>query len=323
MQYYGVTQFLFTFHKQIIMKKLFVIAFAIFFAQSVVACDMCGGGAGSQYIGLLPGLNRNFVGIQFLTGSFTSRFPSVYHLMPRPDEVTNDSYNTLQVWGRHKIGKNYQVFAFIPYQYNVKNRNGERLYNSGMGDVTLLLNRTIINAEKAGWQHTVFGGAGIKLPTGSNKSIEENAQSTFATMKPGTGTWDFLFNANYTIQNKNLGVNLDPSVTLTTTTAEGYKVGNRYSIGAVAFGKIIARKFLITPQAGVRYEYATQDYYNYKQKWTNIYSGGSILYSSVGVQVAYRSLGIRLICNLPLAQHYADGKITANSKLEIGFFVTF
>ena len=118
-------------------------------------------------------------------------------------------------------------------------------------------------------------------------------------------------------------MNLDPSVTLTTTTAEGYKIGNRYSIGAVAFGKIIARKFFITPQAGVRYEYATQDYYNYKQNWTNIYSGGSILYSSVGVQVAYRSLGIRLIGNLPLAQHYADGKITANSKLETGFFVTF
>ncbi len=323
MGYSGTTQFLIISHTQIIMKKLFVIAFAIFFVQSVVACDMCGGGAGSQYIGLLPGFNRDFVGIQLLAGNFTSRFPSVYYLVPRPDDVINDKYNTLQIWGRHKIGKNYQVFAFIPYQYNVRFTNGERSCNAGIGDITIMLNRTLLDRELAGRQHTLFGGVGIKLPTGGTTSFDNVAQSQFPSMKPGTGTYDFMLNANYTIQKKNFGVNLDPSVVLTTASSDGYKFGNRFSVGALAFYKLAVGRFLFTPQAGVKYEYATLDYYNYKQNWTNIYSGGGILFSSIGLQIAYRSLGLRLIGNLPLAQHYANGRINTNSKLETGFFVTF
>lgn len=305
------------------MKKIVVIAVAILLAHTAFACDVCGGGAGSQYIGLLPGLNRNFAGIQFLSGNFTSRFPSAYQLSPKPDDVTEDRYNTLQIWGRHKIGKNYQIFVFIPYQYNTRLKNNESNAVSGMGDMSLLLNRTIINTQKGAWQHTVFGGVGIKLPTGSNKSIQKNALSSFDGMKPGTGTWDFLLNANYTFQNSKFGINLDPSVTLTTASSVGYKVGNRYSIGAIAFYKKALGDFLITPQMGVRFEYATLDFYNYKQNWSNLYSGGEILYTSAGLQVAYRSVGLRFIGNLPVTQHYAEGRISARVKLETGFFVTF
>jgi hypothetical protein len=323
MRYCGITQFLITSHKQIIMKRIFLVTLAIFFAHIVSACDMCGGGAGSQYIGLLPGLNRNFVGVQFLTGNFTSRFPSIYHLKPRPDDVINDSYNTIQIWGRHSIGKKYQIFAFLPYQYNVRYINGSRVFHAGIGDITILLNRTILNREIAGRHHTMFGGVGINLPTGGTTSFDNNAQSQFPSMKPGTGTYDFMLNANYTIQSNKFGFNLDPSIVLTTASSDGYKFGNRFSVGAVAFYKLSKAKFLITPQAGIKYEYATQDYYNYKQNWANIYSGGGILFSSMGLQIAYRSLGLRFIGNLPLAQHYANGRINANSKLETGFFVTF
>jgi len=305
------------------MKNILIIAVAILSTLSATACDMCGGGAGSQYIGLLPGLSRNFVGIQFLSGNFSGRFPSPFQLIPHPDDITQDKYNTLQAWGRHKIGKHYQVFAFIPYQYNVRYINDEQVFTSGIGDITLLLNRTIANKNISGWQHTVFGGTGIKLPTGSTLDFSNVNELRYPAMKPGTGTWDFLVNANYTIQKNNYGINLDPSVTINTTAASGYKFGNRYSIGAAAFYKINAGKFLFTPQAGFRYEYAHQDYYNYAQKWQNPYSGGGIIFSSVGLQIAYRSLGLRLVANLPVVQHIAGGTITTNHKTEAGFFIVF
>ncbi len=302
------------------MKRFIVFTAAIVMAgMGVYACDMCGGAAGNQYIGLLPGFNRNFAGIQYLSGSFSGTFPSF--LIDKPnDEHTNDHYNTVQAWGRHRMGRYYQVFAFVPYQYNVRYGGGLRSVNSGLGDITLLLNRVFMSPKEGKWKQTLFGGAGVKLPTGLHAASNDGSMPS---MNPGTGTCDFTFNTNYTLLCRKAGINMDVSGTVTTKASNNYKFGNRLGAGLSGFYALQIGECRVTPQAGLRYEYATEDYYNYERNWVNTASGGYVLSATAGAQVSYKNYGLRVNCLLPVNQHYAAGQIVANYKTEAGIFFLF
>jgi hypothetical protein len=302
------------------MKRLLVIGAAMLLAGAVVrACDMCGGGGGDQYIGLLPAFNRNIAGLQYLSASYSGTFPALLVDM-NGDDHTKDHYHTMQAWARHRLGKHYQVFVFVPYQYNRRVLNGAGSVNSGIGDLTVMVNRVFVATETGLWKHTLFGGAGIKLPTG--KSAGTNSSVMPAT-NPGTGTYDFIFNGNYTLQLGKVGLNADVSGVMTNPTREHYKYGNRFSTSVTGFYAIQPGNFRLTPQLGLRQEYANQDYYNYERGWLNTGTGGNILSATVGVLAGYRNYGVRLNYLLPVSQYYADGQVVCNGKAEAGFFILF
>ncbi|GAA4468852.1 hypothetical protein GCM10023093_27270 [Nemorincola caseinilytica] len=302
------------------MKNIILVAAALFAAgNAAYACDVCGAGAGGQYIGLLPAFSRNFAGIQYLRSDMYGAFASAYK--GRPDEHTHDVFHTLQVWGRYRIGR-YQVFAFVPYRYNVR-RSTETgdLASSGMGDVSLLLNRVFVERQQGRVRHTLFGGLGAKLPTGHYTSIM--GAGNVQAMSPGTGSWDVLANANYTLLRGNSGMNADVSGTLTTTSPGGYRYGSRVGMGVSVFRAYTVGQVRISPQVGVRYEYAQADEYEHYKGWVNTASGGDILFASTGAQVAYRQHGIRAMCLAPVYAHYAGGDIRPNYRTETGYFILF
>lgn len=305
------------------MKRFVIVALFICAAQSARACDVCGCSASNQSLGILPQFYRHFIGVQYQYRSFSSAHPSIFE--GRPDERSEEQYNTLQLWGRYYVGKRVQLFGFVPYNNNIRNADGARTVTSGIGDVSLLANVLLIKADSAddNWQHTLLAGGGIKLPTGAYNGITALDRQGLPNMQAGTGSFDFAVNANYTTRYKQSGFNVDASYTLTTPNKERYKYGNRLGLGTLGFYWWQLKSWSVLPQAGVRYEYTLHDYDNYDRKWLNEQTGGHMLFASIGTQVYYKRFGCQFVYHIPVSQRYSNGYVTAKQRLETGIFLLF
>jgi hypothetical protein len=287
------------------------------------ACDVCGCSASAQYLGVLPKAGSSFIGLQYLYNSFRSEHPSLFE--NRPGERTRDYYNTAQLWGRYSLGRRVQLFGFVPYRYNSQQTDTGSYTVSGMGDVSLLANVLLLKEDPASeaFQQQLLAGAGLKMPTGGCSGVTERDKLGLPNMQPGTGAWDVILNANYTLRRKRTGLNLDAAYTLTTANADRYKYGNRLNAGLLVFRSFSKGIVSLMPQLGFRYEHTLHDYDNYERRWLNRQSGGYMAFATAGVQVYVQRLGFRFTYQLPLSQHYAAGYVLAQHKLDAGVFLLF
>lgn len=306
------------------MKRIIgLVLLAPAMVTTVHACDVCGCSASNQYLGILPNASQHFIGLQYQYNSFKSNHPSLFE--NRPDEQGRDDYNTLQLWGRYNIGKRIQAFAFLPYRLNVHREDSVRTQTAGIGDISFLVNAVIIkeDATNHNWKHQLLAGGGVKLPTGKYAGITALDRQGLPNMQAGTGSWDFLVNANYTVRHNKIGANLDAAYTITLPNSEDYKYGNRFNAGLLGFYTLKAGKATLLPQAGLRYEYTLHDYDNYTRRWLNEQSGGYLCFATAGIQAYYDRFGARLIYQLPVAQDYGAGYVTAQHKIDAGIFFLF
>lgn len=304
------------------MKQIILMAtLAVMWHANVKACDACGCAASSQFTGLLPNYDNNFIGLQYQFSSLSADYSSAY--IGRPEEHTHDQYNSFQLWGRHNIGKNYQLFAFVPYQYNVRTRDGIVASGTGIGDVSFLLNRVLLNSAHVSWSHALTAGAGLKTPTGKYANITVADNHILPNIQPGTGSWDVITNVNYTIKHGRTGLNADAAYNFTTTNKYSYKYGNRLNCGIAGFYSLGMGQVNIIPNVGLRYEYALHDYDNYKKNWLNDESGGSILLATAGAQAYFKHIGARVTWQQPLSQRYGNGTMTIGQKIETSIFFLF
>lgn len=294
----------------------------IIYTAPSAACNSCGSSSAGQSLGLLPALHKHFVGIQFLQRNFSSVHPALSET--KPPELSDEYYSTFQVWGRYNIGRRIQLFAFFPFQSNRQSKDGVSTLSSGIGDVSVLANIVLLRTEDdKRWKSTLIAGGGIKAPTGKRNLGMINTDDGVPNMQPGSGAWDFVTNANYTLQSERTGLNAELSYTFTTTSENSYKYGNKMNTGLVGFYKASAGNFMLTPQAGMRCEYILHDYDNYQRKWLNEQTGGYHLFGSLGIQGFYKKTGMQVNYLLPLTQHYAGGNVKATYALNAGLFFLF
>lgn len=285
------------------------------------ACDVCGCSTSSQFLGVLPGYNYNFVGLQYLHSHYSGTHAGLRET--DPVQHSRDYYNTVQLWGRYNLGHKYQVFVFVPYQYNMHHEDSTRYNNQGLGDITILASRKVLDRTLKNISHLLTAGVGVKLPTGHHDGISILDKEGLPNMQPGTGATDFMVNANYVARHKQLGINIDASYTLTTTSSDSYKYGNKLNSGILGFYSLSAGQVSLMPVAGIRHEYTLHDYDNYQRKWLNEQSGGYMTFAAAGLQAYYKRAGARITGQLPIAQNFAAGNVTASYKLEINIFFLF
>ena len=287
------------------------------------ACTVCGCTATNQYLGILPQSTDNFVGIQYQYRYFNSTHDELDAAGKKI--ASTEYYNTVQLWGKYNIGSRVQLFAFVPYVFNEVHEESITTRTKGMGDASVLANVRLLGNECNGkkWQHALQAGAGVKLPTGAYDNNILNSGDLLPNMLPGTNSWDFIANANYTLKHGKGGVNVDASYTATTANKLGYKYGNRLSTGILGFYSWQKGQVSLLPQAGLRMDVAGTDYENYSTKLMNDMSGGEQLYFSVGVQAYYRRFGLQLMGHKPVVQHYAGGMVSNKIKTEAGLYFLF
>lgn len=294
--------------KQIVLGMLFILITTFSYA-----CDICGCAANAFSVGMLPNSKHHFIGVRSSFRWFESQ--------PAPDGhgyrgVSNQFFTTTELFGRYKIGKRFQVQAFIPYVFNQKTDSVTTGIH-GFGDVIAFGNFVFVDnmdSLNRKFRHSGTIGLGVKAPTGQffKLGFEE------LNMLPGTGAVDFLANLNYSVQYKNFGLQNETGFTYKTENKYKYRFGNALSISQLFFYRWDVNEDLkIIPQIGINYMHNWKDLKNGELS-EDTFNGGDIYNGQINLFVLYRNIGINVQMFIPVSQQLNRGYVTQKAMLRIG-----
>jgi len=300
------------------MKKWIAIC-VILFTQVVhsFACDICGCSVGGMYIGILPQFQNHFVGVRYHFRTFDS-----YHTVNNTPAVSYDQFHTVDVWGRFYPHKRVQLMAFVPINIFSKEENNKFTQSAGIGDIQILANYIAYQTPDTAityWKHNLMAGGGLKAPTG-DFNIYQNDTLINPNLQLGSGSWDFLLNAMYTIRYKKFGLNLEGNARFNTTNTHGFRFGHRFS-GAMRFffwTKYKSTSFV--PQIGLIADYGIRDT---EKGLMRLQSGGLTLSAQAGIDFYIKRFVIGGTYLLPAYQDLAGGDIKAKHRFMVNFSVLF
>lgn len=307
------------------MKKIFtILLIAIILPfQKTQACDICGCGVGSYYIGILPEFSRKIMGLRYRYSSLRTHIGAggtVTYL------TSDEAYNTLEWWGGWNIGKKFRVMATVPYSFNQRTNQGVAKEKNGLGDINVSAFYQLINSKRMFKKNllvqSLFIGGGIKLPVGKyNPADKENADQNANLFQLGTASVDYNVNLMYDIRLKDIGLNINASYKMNTANKYDYNYGNKLSANAQVYYKYrINKKILLAPNAGVLYENAAKDI---DRKFKVDISGGKICFGSLGLETAFKKIAIGANWQTPLSQNLANGFVKANNKAMVHVSFSF
>lgn len=272
-------------------------------------CDACGCSASGGGMGFSSMLNKNFVGLRYFYQSYSSR-DGIFNNSPWVDE----NFNTVQLWARVPVFKNFQVLALVPYHFHNRELTTGEESIKGLGDITVLGLYTIYQTHKDStlFVHTLQAGAGVKAPTGSYDANDKGTVNP--SFQLGTGAWDYLVAAEYVIKHKNLGFNTMVNYAFKTENKDHYQFGNQFNYAGTLFYVIEKNHFTLVPQAGLAGEvYATNRQYNEDVPDT----AGDILFGKVGLEAGTGRMSVGINAMLPINQNLTGGRVEANYRWSV------
>ncbi|NLU93450.1 transporter [Chitinophaga sp. Ak27] len=298
------------------MKKISILCIILLSSYATSACDICGCGVGSYYIGLLPDFKQRFIGLRYQHKTMRS------HLGPGGTTsylTTQETYQTAELWGGWNIGRRFRVLGFVPVNINSRENQGVTTSKSGWGDVAAvgyyqLLDKQHTTGRGQLMVQSLWIGGGVKLPTGRYEPAErkenEEAPNNFQL---GTASTDFTLNAAYDVRLMDVGINTNVSYKLNTTNKYDYRYGNKFTANVLAYYKIrIADKVSLAPNAGVLYETAAKD--KEGGKFTVDMSGGYSLLATVGMEATIGKISAGVNFQPVISQQLADLRVKAGSR---------
>ncbi|MNK03317.1 hypothetical protein D3C87_211620 [compost metagenome] len=304
--------------------KKIIIAAILLSPLSVLACDICGCGVGSYYIGILPEYNKRFIGLRYQHKNLQT------HLGPQGQTTpltTDETYQTAELWGGWNIGTKFRVLAFIPYNFNKRSSQASAGAKNGLGDIALmgyynLFTQTTTFKSKL-LVHSLWLGAGIKAPTGKYETSERLAvQETPNNFQLGTASTDFTINAAYDVRLNDLGVNFNANYKMNTANKHEYRYGNKLTTNALFYYKFrLFHKLTIAPNAGVLYETAAKDVEN--DKYEMDVSGGYSTSVITGFELAMSKFSLGANYQNVVSQELANKRAKAGNRLMLHISVPF
>jgi hypothetical protein len=306
------------------MKKIsMIVTFVLSITSIASACDICGCGAGSAYLGILPDFNTRIIGLRYRYNTVQTHLgtggTSTYL-------TTDERYRTAEIWGGWTFGKKWRVMAYVPVSFNSKTNQEEDASKTGLGDAGIqamyhLLNSKNTMAERLLVQD-LWIGAGVKLPTGKYEPADKEISGQSANLfQLGTGSFDFLATAMYDVRLQDAGINISASYKMNTTNKYDYNYGNKLSTNAQLYYKFNIKKVLtIAPNIGAGYERSATDL---DQEYKVFNSGGYVLFGTIGAELNYRKLAAGGNWQPPLSQNLAEGVVHARNKMMIHVAIMF
>lgn len=272
-------------------------------------CDACGCSASGGGMGFSSMIDRNFVGLRYFYQSYTSR-DGIFNNSPWVDE----NFNTVQLWARIPVFKNFQVSAQLPYHSFNRNLSTGHQEIDGLGDTTVMGLYTLMQKsnDSTAVTQTLQAGGGVKAPTGRYDSA--NNGSVNPSFQLGTGSWDYLVATEYVVTYKKCGLNAMANYVFKTENSKNYQFGNQLNYAATAFYMIERAKYTLVPQAGIAGEvYATNRQYGMDVPKTK----GDILLAKAGLEAGMGKFSVGVNAMLPVSQNLTGGRVEANYRYSV------
>lgn len=282
------------------------------------ACDICGCGVGSYYIGILPDFKKRFVGLRYQNKLLVS------HLNENGERTyltTNERFHTIEVWGALNIGKRFRAMYILPYNFISKNNQGTTSSKSGFGDAAIFGYYNVLRKEHT-TDHlkriiqSLWLGAGVKVPTGGyNPADKSESAQQLNTFQLGTGSTDFSFNMMYDLRIHDAGMNVNTNYKINTANNTGYRYGNKLTTMLLGYYKWrLGQQGSFSPNAGFVLESATKDV---SGSLVQHGTGGAIWMASVGVECSVRKISVGINFQDPLHQNLGNGIVLARERLMV------
>lgn len=299
------------------MKKALIIVLVAISSTSY-ACDICGCGVGSYYVGILPEFNKRLMGVRYRYSELTTHLGaggSTSYL------TTKERFHTAEWWGAWYVAPKFRVMAIVPMQWINKTNTSSKDQRRGLGDVTVngfyqvFKRMSMLNGKSPKMVHqNLWIGGGIKLPVGQyDKSERSMSPQSINTFQLGTGSIDFLLNAAYDVRVQDNGININASYKINTANEERYRYGNKITMNAQYYHKFrVHEKLSVSPNLGATYEKAMLDRdAGYKLD----VSGGRLMMGSLGVELLVaKRLALGGNYQVPLSQELAAGFAKAGNR---------
>lgn len=304
-------------------KKSIILALLLS-PLSLLACDICGCGVGSYYIGILPEYNKRFIGLRYQHKTLQT------HLGPQGQTTplsTDETYQSAELWGGWNFGKKFRVLAFVPYNFNQRSSQASIGSKNGLGDIAvmgyynLFTKSTTVSSKLL--VHSLWLGAGVKAPTGKYEPSERLAvQESPNNFQLGTASTDFTVNAAYDVRLNDLGLNLNANYKINTENKYEYRYGNKLTTNALLYYKFrLFHKLTLAPNIGILYETAAKDVENGKYEMD--VSGGHSASLVSGFELATNKFSVGANYQTIVSQELANQRAKAGNRLMVHFSVPF
>ncbi len=298
------------------MKKVILFALTFTLLGNVIACDICGGGAGGSYLGLLPEFRKRFFGLRYQHNQL------MYHLGPGGSSTyltTKEYFHVAELWGAVNIGNKFRITGFVPYNFISRQSSEGSSHKNGIGDLTFigyyqLMSRKHTNARGKTFAQSLWVGVGVKLPTGEydpeDKNVESESQNSYQL---GTASTDFSLHAMYDLRYQFVGLNINTSYRVNTRNRYDYHYGDKFTANALAYYKIqVSHGISIAPNAGILFESAAKD--NKGQGIDVWQTGGTSLMGTVGLECSFKRVNAGVNWQTPLSQKLGEGMLKAGDR---------
>lgn len=297
-------------------KILLSLLLLVLLSPTLLACDICGCGVGSYYLGILPDFKKRFIGIRYQHKGLLTHVRTdgtVSYLS------SDETYQTLDLWGAWNLGKRFRVMAILPYNFNQRINQGKTFSDNGIGDAAVfgyykLLDTRHTTSHSQLLVQSLWIGAGVKAPTGhynsTDKNVSQNSQNTFQL---GTGSLDFSLHAMYDLRLQDLGMNTNLSYKINTANGYNYQYGNKLTLNWLAYYKLrVNKKIGIAPNAGLLWESSAKDI---NQNGNKVFeSGGQSLMGTLGAEISFGNFGIGGNFQAPIHQNLAGGTVQGKNR---------
>lgn len=306
------------------MKKIIILLIACCLTGFTGdACDICGCGVGSGYIGILPDFNKKIIGLRYRYSSIRTHVGiggSSSYL------TTSEQYHTTELWSALRLSKKIRLMATLPYNFNQKENSSGNYNKNGLGDISINGFYNLLNSKQGVGKNkllvqSLWLGSGIKLPTGKYQPSNKQNSNDANVFQLGTGSVDVSLNVMYDIRLQDLGLNINSSYKINSGNSHDYRYGNKFSFNAQLYHKFRLGNYCsIAPNAGVGLEYAQRDR---DRGFKMDVSGGNMATGIIGAEISYRSLVAGCNFQQPIQQNLANGSVRAGNKAMAHIAIAF
>lgn len=287
------------------MKRTLVLGALFTNALLGLGCDQCGCGL---LLGIRPFDRANNFGLQYRMRYLHGDMPTTEPVLQakhggmatgagtttRMASFT-EVYYAIDLQGQFWLARRWSLLANLPLVNNYATMdNVQRADVYGMGDPTAVLRYVVYNTrmlvDTLGLRQRFSVGFGAKLPLAQH-DVQQYGETLDHDLQPGTGTWDAILSAEYSVRGRHTGVSLITVGRYNGTMDDGYQQGHSLNTALEVFRVMALKGFQLVPSAGAYTEVAMPDRMN---DVAQAGTGGSVVFSHLSTRLWWGAFGLSL-----------------------------
>lgn len=283
--------------------------------SSIKACDVCGAGCASNFMGLIPNSSKTIIGvrqqIQQFNFSGESSTPSGNGIYEKATFYRSD------LWIRKHLHQKVQFFVFIPYQSHQIQESNYTTSVQSIGDISLSSFYTLYNTTdsmRSMHKHRWLLGGNIQLPTGKYQQRDQDLSQVPILFQVGKGAYALGIQNIYTYKYKNNGINTDLNYVYFTQNELGDQLGKQFMGILQAFKLFDFYTHALIPNLGMVVENSTQ---NKQFKNTIPTTGGNTFNALIGCDIYFKKWIIQSNYTHPIALNLANDMPQSTGRISV------